>query len=501
MRKTLLSITAVLGLAAVMSLLMGCASTGKNEASGVAVSLQPADSFQLRREALQASIDSILSDSLLFQANRSVYIISLDSGREIYSLNRSSLMVPASVNKLFVTAAAYRMLGIGYRFRTAVYGDSIGPSGTVKSNLYLKGFGDPDLRTADLEALAYRLRTMGLRIVQGDLVADASYFDTASYGQGWMWDEGPFAYNAPISALSLNRNTFEIGLRPGIRTGRRPAAELYPRTSYLRLDNRAVTVGAGSNSRIKADRQFTGSGDLVSITGTMSLDRGVDYLVRTVTSPPLYCATVFKEILAANGIKVMGNAVVGSTPTGVPELTWHASPPLHQIIREMDKESDNFTAEMLYRRLSGGQDSVMTDTSRNDRQAAMIKSLGFGEEAYKLADGSGLSRYNLCSAEQLVKVLTDVYRDPALRPELLTSLPIAGIDGTMSRRLAGEEYRGMIRAKTGTLTGVSSLAGFAFGPDDKNYCFAIMFNNYTSKANSVRALQDSIVARLVVIVP
>jgi len=501
MRSTFLSITAFLVLAAAMSLSMGCASAGKNEVSSITISLQPADSFQLRREALHASIDSILSDSLLSQANRSVYIISLDPESEIYSLNRSSLMMPASVNKLFVTAAAYRLLGIGYRFRTAVYGDSIGPSGSIKGNLYIKGFGDPDLRTADLEALAYRLRAMGLRIVRGDLVADAGYFDTASYGQGWMWDEGPFAYNAPISALSLNSNTFEIGLRPGIRTGRRPAAELYPRTSYLKLENRAVTVGAGNNSRIKADRQFTGSGDLVIITGTMALDRGADYLVRTVTSPPLYCATVFKEVLADNGIKVMGNAVVGPTPAGIPELTWHVSPPLHQIIREMDKESDNFTAEMLYRQLSVGRDSLTADTSGSDRLGTMLKAMGFGEETYRLADGSGLSRYNLCSAEQLVKVLDSVYRDPMLRPELLTSLPIAGTDGTMSRRLVGEEYRGLIRAKTGTLTGVSSLAGFAFRPNNKTYCFAIMFNNYTSKANSVRALQDSIVARLVDIAP
>jgi len=456
-----------------------------------------ADSFNLRREALQQAIDSILSDSLLFQANLAVYIISLDPEREIYSLNHSSLMMPASVNKLFVSAAAFRQLGVNYRFQTSIYGDSIDNLGRIKGDLYLKGFGDPELKAADLEALAYRLRAMGLKQVSGDLIADAGYFDTTSFGYGWMWDEGPYAYNAPVSALSLNRNTFEIGLRPGARPGRIPRGEINPRTAYLSIDNKATTIKAGNKARIKADRSFTGAGDLVSITGTMAADEGTSYLVRTVTNPPLYCGTVFREALVRNGIQVMGTVKIGTVPSDKPELSWHASPPLYQIIRGMNKESDNFTAEMLFRQLGNGQDSITSDPAKNNKLTEMLKDMGFGEESFRIADGSGLSRYNLCSAEQLVKVLTEVYRDPALRPELLASLPIAGADGTLSRRLMEDEYKGIIRAKTGTLTGVSSLAGFVSSPNNKTYCFAIMFNNYTSKANAIRALQDSIVARLI----
>ncbi len=477
-------------------MLAGCAHRGRPEAFVQQTAVAAADSFNLRRESLQQAIDSILSDTLLFQSNRAVYIISLDPEREIYSLNRSSLMIPASVNKLFVSAAALRQLGVNYSFRTAVYGDSIENPGRIKGDLYLKGFGDPELKTADLEALAFRLRAMGLKQVSGDLVADAGYFDTTSFGYGWMWDEGPYAYNAPISALSLNRNTFEIGLRPGAKPGRRPQAELNPRAAYLSIENKATTIKPGNKARIKADRSFAGDGDLVSITGTMTADEGVNYLVRTVTNPALYCGTVFREALAANGIKILGTVKSGMVPSDKPELIRHASPPLYQIIRGMNKESDNFTAEMIFRQLGSGQDSLSSDPAKNSKLTEMLKNMGFGEESFRIADGSGLSRYNLCSAEQLVKVLSETYRDPALRPELLASLPIAGADGTLARRLMGEEYKGIIRAKTGTLTGVSSLAGFVSGPDNKTYCFAIMFNNYTAKANQVRAIQDSIVARL-----
>lgn len=484
-----------------LALLAGCVHRGRPEASVLQMSFAVADSFQIKREALNRAIDSLLSDSLLFQANRAVYIISLDSNREIYSLNHSSLMMPASVNKLFVTAAALRQLGVSHRFRTAVYGDSIDGLGRIKGDLYLKGFGDPELKAADLEALAYRLRAMGLKQVSGDLVADAGYFDTTSFGYGWMWDEGPYAYNAPVSALSLNRNTFEIGLRPGARPGRRPRAELNPRTAYLSIDNKAITVRAGNKARIRADRSFAGAGDLVSITGSMAADQGVSYLLRTVTNPALYCGTVFREALVASGIKISGEVRAGATPPEKPELTWHASPPLYQIIRSMNKESDNFTAEMIFRQLGNGRDSLSPDSLQNNRLTEMLKNMGFGGESFRIADGSGLSRYNLCSAEQLVRVLSETYRDPALRPELLTSLPIAGTDGTLAKRLMEDQHKGIIRAKTGTLTGVSSLAGFVSGPKNKTYCFAVMFNNYTSKANEVRALQDSIVARLIMAAP
>jgi PBP4 family serine-type D-alanyl-D-alanine carboxypeptidase len=489
------------GLLTALMFAFGCASRGKTAAPGPYKFPVNIDDFQSRRETLGRSIDSILSDTLLFQANSSVYIIQLDSNKELYSLNRSNLMMPASANKIFVTAAAYLNLGINYRFRTAVFGDSIDPLGKINGDLYLKGYGDPELRAVDLEAMAYRLRAMGLKQVNGDLIVDAVYFDTTSYGFGWMWDEGPYAYNAPISALSLNRNTFEIGIRPGKRPGKRPSIELNPITGYLTVVNQAITVKSGDRARIKVDRAFNGTGDEVSITGSVAMDERINYLVRTVTNPPLYCGTVFREALARSGIKILGSVRTGISPLEKSELTWHASPPLYQIIRNMNKESDNFTAEMIYRQLSNGWDSLSADSSQKNKIVEMLNSMGFGDESFRIADGSGLSRYNLCSAGQLVKVLTDVYAHPALRPELLVSLPIAGIDGTLSKRLMEDEYQGRVRAKTGTLTGVSSLAGFVFGPQGKAYCFAVMFNNYTSKANSVRALQDSIIAKLITIAP
>ncbi len=307
--------------------------------------------------------------------------------------------------------------------------------------------------------------------------------------------------------LFRSGNTFELGVRPGPAKGSPVRAEFRLPTSYLALENKAVTIRAGARGRLKADREQGATGDRVKLSGQMPLDGGVEYLVRTITRPALYCGTVFAEVLAAGGISLSGRVRVGETPEGTPELTWHLSPPLHQIVRLMNKDSDNFTAEMLYRQLERGpvpDDSAGPEGNGGpppSRLLDILKSMGFGEADLRVVDGSGLSRYNLCSPEQLVRVLRLVYQDPALRPELLSSLPVSGTDGTMYRRLAQEEYRGLVRAKTGTLTGVSSLAGFAFSPGGRSYCFAIMCNNYTSRAAAVRAVQDSLVARLLAAAP
>jgi D-alanyl-D-alanine carboxypeptidase/D-alanyl-D-alanine-endopeptidase (penicillin-binding protein 4) len=499
-------LAALLGL---LTALSGCAGGGRPAARPGPPAAAPApDSAALRIEEFRRAADSLLADSLLDQASCGVCILSLDSGREVYSRHPSALLVPASVNKLFVAVAALRSLGPAHRFRTAVYGAGPGPRGVMPGPLYLKGFGDPDLKASDLEALAFRLRALGLKRVEGGLVVDAFHFDTTSFGYGWMWDEGPYAYNAPISALSLEGNTFELGVRPGGARGAPVRAEFRRASSYLRLENRAVTARPGTKGRLRAGREPGPSWDLVKLSGTMALDGGVEYLARTVTRPALYCGTVFKELLAASGITVAGAVSQGPVPGEAPELAWHLSPPLYQLLRFMNKESDNFTAEMIYRLLEAGgrADSAslpgdeLPERTAPGRLLQVLEELGFRPGDIRLADGSGLSRYNLCSPEQLVRVLQLAYADPFIRPELLATLPISGTDGTISRRMAGEQ-RGLVRAKTGTLTGVSSLAGFAFAPQGRAYCFAVMFNHYTARASGVRSVQDSLIARLLAIAP
>jgi len=466
----------------------------------------------ISRRLFAAAVDSLLADSALAQAAVGAYIVAVDGQQqEIYSHNRSQLFTPASVNKLFVTAAAFRQWGPYHRFQTQALGDSIDARGRVNGDLYLKGFGAPDLRTSDLDRLAFALKAKGLRLVTGGIVTDASYFDTTAFGAGWMWDEGPYAYNAPVAALSLNGNAFDLGISHGLRPGRRLSVELDPASAYFRVDNKGLTGQPGSRRSLRANRALNGVTDEVRITGSLAADAAPLFLSRSVSNPGYYCATMFREALLRRGIRVRGAIAAGPAPDSLPVLSAVNSRPLYAIIQDMNKESDNFIAEMLFRNLNqaslAAQASPATpdsatppDTSRN-AVACFLNGLGCQPGSFTVADGSGLSRYNLCTPEQLVKTLLSLYQDPILRPELLVSLPVSGVDGTLYKRFTDGDSRMRVRAKTGTMTGVSCLAGFAWGPGDRVYCFALMFNNYTARANDIRPVQDEILRELLTIAP
>jgi D-alanyl-D-alanine carboxypeptidase/D-alanyl-D-alanine-endopeptidase (penicillin-binding protein 4) len=501
MRKKALRSLATCLLAGLTAMSAGCAG-GRQKLRSEALAPAPADSSAMRRELLAARLDSLLADTLLAQAQYGIYIVEVGSGRPVYARNFQQLLVPASANKLFATALALRRLGTQHRFVTEALGDSIGRDGALRGNLYLRGSGDPGLATEGLVELAYRLAAAGLRRVAGKLVLDAGAFDTARYGPGWMWDEGPYAYNAPVSALSVNRNTFEIGISAGPRPGDSLRVRLRPPSAYFKVDNQGVTSFPGVRRSLKVTRQPDGETETVSVSGVLSWEESPQFLVRSVADPSRYCGRLFREALKARGITIAGRSEAGRTPPGLASLAALRSRPLYAILQDMNKESDNFTAEMLFRSaMAGSGQAGETPTDSAGPMGALMAALGFGPGSHRIVDGSGLSRYNLCTPQQLVAVLMDVHRDETLRPELLASLPIAGADGTLGNRMNGQGLQYRARAKTGTMTGISSLAGFACGREGAGYCFAMMFNNYTCGAPAVRALQDRMVAELVAINP
>lgn len=480
----------------------GCAG-GRQQVRSEAPAPAPADSSALRRECLAARLDSLLTDTLLAQAQYGVYIVDAWNGRPVYARNFQQLLVPASTNKLFVTALALRRLGPHHRFSTAALGDSLDERGRLRGHLYLAGSGDPSLTTAGLEELVFKLKSAGLERVNGRLVLDDGAFDTTKYGPGWMWDEGPYAYNAPISALSVNRNTFEVGVTAGPKPGDRLKVSLRPFSAYFKVDNQGVTAYPGVRRSLKVNRRQEGAGETVSVSGALPAEESPYLATRSVADPVRYCGRLFLEALRRQGILVAGGMEVGRAPGGLAELAAVRSKPLYAILQDLNKDSDNFTAEMLFRTIMAGDSAREGNGAQahSGQMEAMMAGLGFGPGSHRIVDGSGLSRYNLCSPQQLVAVLMDLHRDEIVRPEFLASLPIAGADGTLGSRMNGEGLLYRARAKTGTMTGVSSLAGFAFGAGGRRYCFAMMFNNYTAGAPAVRALQDRLVAELIALSP
>ena len=476
-------------------LYLGCA-TGHRPPAVEASAPVVIDSIGIRQSRLAARIDSLLGDTLLSQAQYGIYIVDAESGREIYQRGHQRLLVPASANKLFVTALALLKLGPQHRFVTQARGDSLERDGRLKGDLFLVGGGDPLLSNSDLETLAFRLKVSGLRKVSGRLILDNSLFDTASYGRGWMWDEGPYAYNAPISALSVNRNIFEVGITAAHRPAARTKVEIDPNSDYFVVENQSLTAFPGVRRNIRVNRSSAAGRESVMVSGVLPSEDSPLYLWRSVSHPLFYSGHLFRRSLRQRGIGIGDGMAEGRAGGGTAILAEVKSQPLYLILREMDKDSDNFIAEMLFRYLSanGRQPG---DTAAGNVWEALMSSLGFAPGSYRIVDGSGMSRYNLCSPEQLTAVLRHLYGKPEIRPELLALLPVAATDGTLQNRLGA--FPGRVRAKTGTMTGISSLAGFAFG--DRAYVFAMIFNNYTAAASAARRLQDRIVESLLEIQP
>jgi PBP4 family serine-type D-alanyl-D-alanine carboxypeptidase len=471
---------------ALLSLLLcGCASR--------AVETYPLIPEPVRR--LQDEIETILGDPALGAATVSVKVVSLVSGEAVYEKNASKLHHPASTMKLLTAAAALARLGPNFRFHTTLYADAVEP-GRVKGNLYIKGRGDPLFAIGDLRKLAAELSAMRVICVTGDIVVDETFFDAVRWGSGWMWDDGPIGgYYPHFSALTINRNGALAKIQPGEAVGDLVNVSLEPPTRYVEIINEATTVSSSDPARLDLKRDM--NGNRLNVSGTMRIDGAPSYRTVDVVEPALYCGALLKEALATEGVEVRGEIRYGAAPVSATEIADHQSPPLSRIVFEMNKSSDNLVAELLLKAI-GAEVKGAPGTSEKGLQAVgeLLEGMGHKAAYYSLADGSGVSRYNLTTATLLVDTLAYTYRNFQAMPEYLASLPIAGVDGTLESRMKDTAAMGHLRAKTGTMRGVTTLAGYVTTADAELLAFAILISDYVGSSRPMRAAQDAIGARL-----
>lgn len=444
---------------------------------------------------LKEQMETMLADSALGQSHVGIKIVSLRTGEVFYQHDADRLFTPASNTKLFTAATAVSILTPQYRYATSVWADSMDPGGLVVGNLYLKGSGDPDLATDDLENLADGLWWQGVRAVQGSLVVDNTAFDPIPWGKGWMWDEGPYWYFAPVDAMTLDDNCVTIIVRPGKKEGDPPNIRIEPPTEYIRVSNQAVTVAdAAQHERLKVDRRWQEKEDVVEITGTILLGSDEMSFVRSVERPALYAGTVFQELLISRGIEVFGPVVIDTVSQKATLLAEHRSGPLMETVRNFMKISDNLTGESLIKTIGAAVKGPpgSWDKGLMAQKGFLAAEVGLDTAQFKLVDGSGISRYNLVSPGQIVKLLEWAYHNFEIGPEFIATLPTGGADGSLSNRLKAVGVVRKVRAKTGTLMGVSCLSGYAFTVDGEVLAFSILMNGYVGESTPRRKLQDKI---------
>jgi D-alanyl-D-alanine carboxypeptidase/D-alanyl-D-alanine-endopeptidase (penicillin-binding protein 4) len=446
----------------------------------------------------QAALDHAAAAQGLQGASLSALVVDRGSGAPLWAREADALLVPASTQKLLTAVAALHAFGPAHRFVTALRASRpIGTDGAI-GDLFVRG-GDPALTSEQWWRLAADLRALGLREVRGDLVLDDSLFDAVRWHTSWEPITAR-AYHAPIGALAANFGAFRVRVGPGAAAGAPLEARVDPPVDYLRVQNDGRTGKPRSPPTLAVERRSAEGEERIHIQGSVPLGAAPDEIWRSAADPLAYAGAVLRMQLEANGIRVAGAVRRGvAGPEARPLLEFEGLP-LEQVASLFLKYSNNFIAESLVKWLAlgpapGPADPPASWAAGTRALSAQLSGLGVPLGAARIADGSGLSRSNRISARILVETLRRGERLFVGGPELLAALPLAAEDGTLRRRT--REVRGHVRAKTGSLDGVSSLAGFARTESGRDLVFAILANGFRSGDGAAAAALDAWVAALV----
>ncbi|MDG5814414.1 D-alanyl-D-alanine carboxypeptidase/D-alanyl-D-alanine-endopeptidase [Chitinispirillales bacterium ANBcel5] len=411
-----------------------------------------------------------------------VVIKDLETDSVLVSVNSDSLFNPASVLKLLTSAAALDILGPSYRFSTRVFIDSTfySDSGVVDGNIYIQGRGDPGLNAQRLWLFVQQLYHRGVRKINGDLILDDFYFDTVSVGPGYTNTLTSRAYSPLISSLSANFSSVAIHKRSGQDIGSPVIVDIFPRIDGVTIKSTAKTTSPGLRSNLDVSTSSVSGQTQVNVRGVMSaLDRP-HYTYRKVWQTWEIFGGVIRDLFNGAGIEFNGQTLRERVPESLEEegaFYVFRSQPLIESVEAMLKYSSNFASEMVLKTISaeknaipgswsGGVEVLREWWNKNEFPGELV-----------LNNGSGMGDVNRISADQIVNLLSYISQQRTYFPDLLSSLAIAGVDGTLDRRFRRSRLKGIVRAKTGTLNSlnVSTLAGYVL-LEDRTYAFAILCN-------------------------
>jgi D-alanyl-D-alanine carboxypeptidase/D-alanyl-D-alanine-endopeptidase (penicillin-binding protein 4) len=446
---------------------------------------------------LRQRIENILNAPALAHALAGIKIVSLRTGEVFYERNAEILAHPASNQKLLTSATALALLGPAYVFRTTVACDSALQNGSVLAgDLYLIGRGNPDLRSEDLYGLAQNLAQMGLKEIRGNLVCDDFYFDDLRWGNGWMWDDDPASYAPRLSALSVNKNTAIVRATPADSLGQPARVKIDPPTDHVMLVNKSVTVKSKTEidslklPRLLITRKWRQNENTILVEGTIAQDDSPQEETVNVLAPEIYCGRLFREALQAAGILLPGEVVRGEAPAKIKILAEHRGPIMPALIN-LNKISDNLSAELLLKTIGAEKFGAPGTAAKGIRaMRQFFAGAGIDTNAVYSADGSGVSHYNLITPAGIVQLLAAMWKNFSIRNEFIATLPIAGVDGTLSSRMKGTAAAGVLHAKTGSISAVSTLSGYTATADGEELAFSFMMQHFLGGSRPIRLLQD-----------
>ncbi len=437
----------------------------------------------------------------LARARVGYYAVDLSTGAVLVAQDADKGMNLASNAKVLTAVAALRGLGGGFRWRTSVHAGSLPDvDGKVTGNLYLKGRGDPVLTLDGLRQLAHDVAARGVSSVEGNLVIDTSYFDNVT--EPPHFNEQPketAAFRAPVASLGVNRSSYTVTVLAQPEGKVKVTVE--PQLGeYLKITKNEVTSITEGRTRLRLEAKPRRDQIALELTGVIRQGAGSWDLRRRVDDPARFAAEVFLRALADNGVKLGRRSIsFGTVPTGAKLIAAHDSSTLADVLRTMNKHSDNYIAECVLKTL-GAETKAAPNATWADGVAALrgrLAELGVTGN-YRSDNGSGLFASTEVSSKQLVSLLAAAHKDYRIGPDLVASLPTGGYDGTLARRFHGKPGMGRVRAKTGTLDRVKTLAGYVGVEGGHLIAFAILANDIPAgQRGSVTLVADEMVEALV----
>ncbi len=445
---------------------------------------------QERLRELRRTVDKLVREADK-KASVGVKVVLLKNNSTVYEKNANELFKPASNTKLITAAAAFHILGPQYRFKTTLFTDRKVGAHAI-NNLYIRGSGDPTLTDKDLATLARRLRSQGISEIKGDIIVDASRFNMQGTGPGWRTGDGAIYDKAPTGALMVNHSCIRVRVKPSRVVGKRPIVTLYPHTPYSRIQNNAQTRAKTKGRSIHVLR---GVNNKIIVRGSVSKKSASKFYRIAVEHPHRYAGQVLAAVLKKNKLFFTGKVKTGRVPKSAKFLAEHTSNKLSTIIRYMMKASDNLYADAIFRAM-GAQMYGAPGTWTKGKLAVnsfLKNTVGMNTSTIIIKDGSGLSHKNKVSPNHFIKLLTWVYTKSPHKESFIASLPIGGVDGTLRNRMKHRSTKAAVKAKTGSLSGVTSLSGYITPKTGLPLIFVIMVNRtHKSAVIFKRKLEDQL---------
>ncbi len=448
--------------------------------------------------ALPAPLRKALGAQKIPTSAVSLHVQALGATEPLLALNAAQPRSPASVAKLMTTLAALELLGPAYKWETEVYALGLNKAGVLHGDLLLSGRGDPFLVEERVWKLVGAIRRRGVQHITGDLLIDASYFTVERVDPG-AFDGQPYRlYNVLPSAMMFNFKALEFHLVPNSAT-KRVTIHTIPNLPNLTIVNQLKASRsrcAGVNAHITMVVPDPVKADKIVFTGNYPRSCGERKLFRTALQTDTYTYGLFKAYWQQWGGVIDGSVRTAVAPVQEAPLLRFESPPLAEIIRPLNKWSNNAMADALFYTLGG----VRFDPPLNATHAAIVISEYFAEQkiptqGLRVTNGSGLSRDTRVSAMTLAAVLQRAWRSPFM-PEFISALPIVGHDGTMRRRFRRRDESGRMHIKTGRLNGVSSIAGYVDAASGKRYGVVLMINHPNVHRGPGTVIQNAVLSWL-----